>query len=295
MSSSPILSRQNSPVALRSARAFRRRYRTAKLWHAARLGGGVSIAVVGVLLALVERSTSNYVAAVAAAWVVLSRMVFTVREKEAQRQGAQAQEVFDTVAFTLPWRDSLVGAPPATEDLRDWGRRQKEDGLRDWYSDAPAQHPLDVLITQRATLQWAGRDHRDYARVVRGAALLVLGATVVIAVVSNMEVGEYLLRLGLPVMPAVLDMLDVANRNKHLSETRGALAARADGLYQRARVTGHPPTSGEVRDLQDGLYVSRCSMGVPGWLYRLTRKRRQGNMEQVTFEQARALPAALRR
>lgn len=293
MSHSPIRDRQNTADALKVARAFHGRYRAAKLWHAARLGGGVTIGVLGLLLALIERSTSDYVAAVAAGWLVLSRLVFIVQERQAQMDGARAQEVFDTNVFELPWRTSLVGAHPDPEDLNDWAGRQPENNLRDWYSDAPAVHPVDVLISQRATLKWAKKDHSDYARYLRFGAYIVFGATIVTGLVASMGLGEYLLRLGLPAMPAVLDMVDVANDNRSLGKSRGVLAERADALYNRARVGGAVPAVTEARDLQDGIFVSRTNMGVPGWFYSLTRERRQRNMEQVTLEQARALPVHL--
>jgi hypothetical protein len=57
------------------------------------------------------------------------------------------------------------------------------------------------------------------------------------------------------------------------------------------------PFRGSVHDcrgLQHELYASRRVVGVPDWFYRLTRERRQRNMQDVAREQAQRVPAALR-
>jgi hypothetical protein len=50
----------------------------------------------------------------------------------------------------------------------------------------------------------------------------------------------------------------------------------------------------ECRGLQDEIYATRRVLGVPDWFYRLTRKRRQRNMQDVATEQVQRLPATLR-
>ena len=48
------------------------------------------------------------------------------------------------------------------------------------------------------------------------------------------------------------------------------------------------------RGLQDEIYASRRVVAVPDWFYRVTRERRQRNMQDAAREQAQRLPAALR-
>lgn len=289
-----IPAQQNKPAAVRAGCAFQGRYITAKRWHALRVGVGLLIGTLGVLLTLVERSVGDYVGAAGAVWIVLSRTLFQRLEQRAQREGADAHELFDTEVLELPPNPTLSGPPPAIEDLRDWGAGQDEAGLRAWYPDVPAQHPLGALICQRASLKWAATDHHRYAVMARFAAIAILVSTVVIAVAMQLEVGEYLLRLGLPVMPAVLDLFDVASDSETVGERRGHLAVRTNELYDEAQRTGSPPGVQAVRDLQDGMYVSRCSLGVPQWVYKLSREQREANMAVVTGEQVAGLPVHLR-
>ncbi|HEY2333662.1 MAG TPA: S-4TM family putative pore-forming effector [Solirubrobacterales bacterium] len=296
MTATSIFERQNDPEALGLARAFRRRYAVARRWRLLRVGVGLLIGTVGVLLALLEPSTEEYVSAIAAAWLVFGRTVLDGYEERQRRCGALAQELFDTRVFDLPWSPSSVGSQPAPEDVRNWARRQGDEGLRDWYADArPARAPVDVLLSQRAIITWARQDHVTYAHLLRWAAGIAFTVTVVIGLVLGLSLGEYLLRLGVPVLPACLDVLDIAKANAQVASTKKRLERRADVLLVRARTSETPPTIAECRELQDGIYATRLLPGVPSWMYAITRGERQRNMEETVGHQASTLPAALRR
>jgi hypothetical protein len=195
----------------------------------------------------------------------------------------------------LPWNAAKAGPAPAPEDLCNWGERQAETEVRDWYPDVrPVQHPLDVLLCQRASVTWARQDHGTYAQVLRWGVGVTLVLTVALGLILGLDLSEYLLRLGVPVLPAALDVLDIATANAALAGSRGRLQLEADGLYERARDAGLPPSVHECRGLQDEIYATRRVLGVPDWFYRLTRERRQRNMQDVASEQVQRLPAALR-
>lgn len=290
-----IFERQNEPDVLGLARAFRRRYVIARRWRLLRMGVGLVIGTAGVLLALLEPSTEDYVSATAAAWVVFGRAVLDRYEQRQRRCGAVSQELFDTEVFELPWSPSAVGKRPAPEDVRNWAQGQSEKGLHNWYADArPARPPVDVLLCQRSTITWARQDHTTYAHVLWWATGLALGATLVIGVVLDLSLGEYLLRLGVPVLPACLDVLDIAKTNSQVADTKSRLEQQADMLLTRAHSTATPPTIAECRELQDGVYTTRLLPGVPNWMYAFTRGRRQQNMEDTVAHQVSALPATMR-
>jgi hypothetical protein len=296
LTATSIFERQNDPEVLGLARAFRRRYAVARRWRLLRVGVGLLIGTVGVLLALLEPSTEEYVSAIAAAWLVFGRTVLDGYEERQRRRGALVQELFDTRVFDLPWNPSAVGSQPAPEDVRNWARRQGDEGLHDWYADThPAQHPVDVLLCQRAIITWARQDHATYAHLLRWAAGVAFVATVVIGLVLGLSLGEYLLRLGVPVLPACLDVLDIAKANAQVASTKKRLERRADVLLERARTSETPPKIAECRELQDGIYATRLLPGVPSWIYSVTRESRQQNMEEIVVRQALTLPPALHR
>lgn len=291
-----IFERQNEPQALDLAKAFRRRYAVARRWRLLRVGTGFLIGTVGALLALLEPSTEEYVSAIAAAWIVFGRTVLDWYEQRQRCCGALAQELFDTQIFELPWNSSAVGSRPAPEDVRNWTRGQSDEGLHDWYADTgPAQHPVDVLLSQRSAITWARQDHTTYAHLLRWAVGATFIATLVTGMALGLSLGEYLLRLGVPVLPACLDVLDIAKANAQVARTKSRLERQADVLLARARTTETPPTIAECRELQDGIYATRLLPGVPNWIYAITHGNRQQNMEDIVGHQALALPAALRR
>ncbi|MBS1891563.1 MAG: hypothetical protein JST59_09730 [Actinobacteria bacterium] len=295
MTASSISERQNEPEALAFARAFRRRYAVARRWRLLRVGVGLLIGTVGVFLALLVPSTEEYVSAIAAAWLVFGRTVLDGCEERQRRCGTLAQELFDTRVFELPWNTSAVGARPAPEDVRNWGRGRDDEGLRDWYPDArPARHPLDVLLCQRSIITWARQDHATYTDLLRWGAGLAFLATIVLGVVLGLSLGEYLLRLGVPVLPACLDVLDIAKANAQVARSKRRLEQRADLLLEGARTSGTMPTIAECRELQDEIYATRLMPGVPSWMYAVTRGERQQNMEDVVRSQVATLPAMVR-
>lgn len=290
-----IAERQNGAGMLRAARAFRRRYAIARRWRALRLGVGILIGTAGVLVVLVNESASQYVAASAAAWLALSRTVLLGLERRQQDAGARAQEVFDVGVFGLPWASALAGDRPAPEDLRNWGERQDAGEVRDWYPDVrPAQHPIDTLLCQRASLAWARQDHAAYSTTLRWAVGAGFTLTAILGLLLDLSLADYLLFLGLPILPAALEVLEVADENTELAESRGRLQRRTDLLFDDACNAGTSPSAADCREIQNGVYWSRRLAGVPGWFHRLTKQRRQRNMGEAAREQVERLPASLR-
>ena len=209
---------------------------------------------------------------------------------------APSHRSYSTVTYSsFPGIRAPVGAQPAPEDVRNWGRGRDDEGLRDWYADArPARHPLDVLLCQRSIITWARQDHATYADLLRWTAGIAFVATIVLGVVLGLSLGEYLLRLGLPALPACLDVLDIAKGNARVASTKTRLEQRANFLLERACTTGTLPTVVECRELQDGIFATRLLPGVPSWMYEITRGERQLNMEDAVAQQVSQLPAGLR-
>lgn len=154
----------------------------------------------------------------------------------------------------MPWNPSAVGARPAPEDVRIWGRGQSEEDLRDWYPDArPARHPVDVLLCQRSIITWARQDHTTYAHLLRWVVGVAYIGSLIIGLALDLSLGEYLLRLGVPVLPAGLDVLDIATANSQVAAAKRRRENQADALLTRARTNAVPPTTADCRELQDGV------------------------------------------
>lgn len=290
-----IPERQNEAGALRTARAFRRRYALAGRWRVLRVAVSLILGTAGVVLSAAVHETTDYVAAAAGLWILLSRTILSSQEQAEQDRGALAQEMFDTRVFDLPWSTLVCGSPPGPEDIRCWGERQSGDGLRDWYPDVAAvQRPVDVVICQRSSVTWARQDHATYARVLRVAVAAGFAATIIGGVAFDLTLGEYLLHLGLPVLPAAIDVLEMAGASSELSQRRGLIELRTNDLLEQASSHAALPTVGDVRLVQDAVFAARRLGRVPQWFYKLTRERRERNMRDAAQELIDGLPAALR-
>jgi hypothetical protein len=287
--------RQNEAIPLAAARAFRRRYTISGRWRSLRVTAGFLIGTFGVLAALIVPATADYISAAAAAWIVISRALLQPAEQRERQRAASAQELFDTTVFNLPWSRSVTGAQPAVQDIRTWGRHQTEDGVRDWYPDTrPAKHPADVLLCQRATITWARQDHALYARVLRAGVLAAFVTTLIVGVVLGLSLGDYLLRLGVPILPAGLDVLDMATGNAQLASDKVHLEAEASAMLTHAKLTGELPELRTCRELQNGIYATRLKPGVPQWIYRATRADREADMGAATQIDVGTLPGTLK-
>lgn len=143
----------------------------------------------------------------------------------------------------MPWSPGALGARPAPEDVRNWGRGESAEGLRDWYPDArPARRPVDVLLCQRSIVTWARQDHATYADFLRWSAGAIFGVTLILGVSLDLTLGEYLLRLGIPVLPGCLDVLDITKANAQVA--KGEEPARRSSQ----RAVGEGPRDGNRAD-----------------------------------------------
>lgn len=286
--SASIFQRQSTPEALGYTRAFRRRYNSARCWRRVRVGVAVLLGTAGVLLALMEPATNEYVAALAAAWLVVGRLWLEPVERKERRCGAIAQKVFDTNVFKLPWSSGLVGDRPAPEDVLNWGRDEDQDGLSDWYSDTgSARHPVDVLISQRSILTWARQDHQEHAMLLKMGVAIAFAVTVVVGLALQLSMGEYLLRLGFPVLPGVAGHLRHRHRPSAGGQGKGAPREDCQPTARSGHHAGAVAHGGRVPSSAGRIYSTRLQPGVPNYMYKRNRPDREQNMDQVVADQVR--------
>lgn len=130
--------------------------------------------------------------------------------------------------------------------------------------------------------------------MLRAGVLAAFVATLIIGVALDLSLGDYLLRLGLPILPAGLDVLDMATGNAQLAADKLHLEAEADDLLTRCITARELPPRRACRDLQNGIYATRLKPGVPQWIYRLTRADREDDMGAATRIDVRRLPGPLK-
>lgn len=273
-----VAERQNTDDALLFLAATQRRYALARRWRSVRIDVALLFAVAGPVVAHAADEATAYVAAAAAVWTLVSR-VLTAAEAHARGQAVRAQERFDTYVFGLEWNSGSLGSMPSREDLCDWAQEQRS-ASRDWYPPvaARAPSPIDVLLCQRSSVNWSRRDHQVMRLLALVVPAVLLVGSLAYAAGSDLSLGDYLLQWGLPLLPGALDVIDVAVGNHQLVSRKQQLEEQIDGLLERFRAGVDPARLADCRAVQDRVVETRLLPGVPGWWYRLTREKRERAM-----------------
>lgn len=284
--------RQNDDNATLYARAMGCRYARAKQWRGLRIYVAIGMGLAGPLVGLLAENASPYLGAAAGLWALVGRGLAMV-ERHYRRQGQQAQECFDTHVFELPWNSALARRP-SREDLIDWASTNQTKSV-DWYPPEVARlpRPLDALLCQRASANWARRDHERYRVLVAGVGVVMLVISVIIGVLAGMSLGEYLIKLALPLLPALLEIIEIADQNAQLAVAKSNIETRIDELIATAAATGQVPSEQSSRAAQDELFATRGVAAVPEWWYSRTRDRREAAMVEAAEACTESLLAAL--
>lgn len=287
--SQPITARQNEPQHLTRLLAYSHEYWVAQIWHSLRVSVTLILALASPLILIFLPHLSDLLAASAGAWLVIGRTVFTALEDGHHAEAVRIQELYDTRLFQLPWNAALAGREPAPEDVELAASGIKSSArYRDWY-DVDLRGlawPADVLLCQRQSAIWSRRDHRAYAfaLAIAGAGWFAVG--LIVAIVRDMTVGDYLVKLFLPSAPAYLDAVDLALSHWRHSAARRALEEDISDLWAGHDSNPEIPTAEDCRRIQDRAFtLRRHGPRVPDWFYRLRRPA----MARSTAAGARAL------
>lgn len=275
---------QNKDANLRLVLAQRRLYSRAKVWATVR-GVGVGIVAIGApILTAIIPEAAVWVAAFAAVWFALNRLLFSALERYFATRGATAQEQFDTAVFGMPMiavRDPRLLPEEIRRLTGDRVRRKKaysDESLKGWY---PIRTEVDggvaIAISQRANLAYS------QTLLARNSALwlilLLMWAAVAIGigVANGFDLLTFLLVVAIPTLPPILDAVDEALRARAAGKERRAMANEIQDAIDAEGTASIPPD--RLLAWQFQLFaLRRDSPLVPDWLYWLLRPRTEDEM-----------------
>jgi len=286
-----IAVRQRSPEAVELLRAFRHAYATAKHWHAARLAGTVAVALAAPVVIIFAPSLEHPLGAIGGLWVLAARLVLRPAQERATRFAVAVQEMFDQqVLGLLP---TTAPRPPAYEQIHQQARHCAGDPDSGWYSVQPHVAPAAAaLIAQRSGAVWSRRLHREWAILLGALATGWTILTIVVATIRGATVGQFLIAVLLPMLPALLDATDLGQAHWHAAAERSELEATLDRrLDQAAQASLSAPE--DLRAVQDEINRQRVTQPpVPDWYYRLRRSSYETSMRAAADRLAQRLDAA---
>jgi hypothetical protein len=205
------------------------------------------------------------------------------------------QELFDCELFGIGWNGALAGRRPAPEEIHDWAEKQGENGLRGWYADVSLARPLlDALLCQRSSVVWGRRNHEIYSLVVVTLGIAWLIFELALGVLLELSISQFLVRLFLPSLPALLLAGDIYDVHRAQAMEKAVLESRIDEVWESSLSTGRTPERGTIRQIQDRVFELRLGPRPPTALYRRRRQRDQAAMEAAVEERVGELPASLR-
>jgi hypothetical protein len=281
--SARITQRQDSPEHLQRLLAYSYHYRVAHRWRRARALGTFVLAAAGPILSLFIPATSDVVAAISAGWLVLGRTLLNEMERRSTLEAVRVQEMYDNSLFYLPWNTALVGRRPSPDDVAAAARHIKDDtAYRKWYSIelGNTPWPADVLLCQRQSMVWGRQDHQAY-----GSAIFIAGVTwflvgVVVALVHDLSLAEYLIKIFLPSAPAFLDSVELARSHRQQSANRQQVEDKINDLWEAGQIRPELLTAAACREIQDSAYLlRRDGPRVPHLFYRLRKKSSEANTQ----------------
>ncbi len=288
---------QNRARSIGIATAFGRRYELAQRWRGLLVGMALALPLVGSVLVFADSELAVAVGAIAGAWSVLGRFGVSTVESDLRRDGARAQECFDCLLFKMEWSPAIAGLKPAPEEIHDWAGKRGSDDRHNWYPDTSAAiWPMDVLICQRASIVWGRRNHDRYAYIAAGLAAALFLLTVVVGILADLTLSEYLVRLGLPALPAFLVASDFYSQHQEQALLKSQLEQAAEEAWQQAVADEIPISIDRCRELQDAIFESRAKgVPIPKWYYKLRLHRDEPAMREAAATKIGELPIALRR
>lgn len=273
---------QNSEQALRLLGAQRSLYSGAKSVRFVRLIGSVVLAGVAPVIVLFDPSPRIWFTVVGAIWAVLAAAILKPKERNLIGDAARAQEEFDTEVLGIPWNDSLVGSKLAHEVVFQAAAKVDIEAstLKNWYV---SRDDIDIvgyaLLCQRANIVWDKDNRRTYAWTVCILTVSIVVLQLVLALVKDMSVKDWLLMLVIPSLSAIIYGFEVTRSHFEMSMSRKDDARRVEAAIE-SHISNRVTTSSElVRTIQDSIYRGRTSDAlIPDRWHMWTRKKDEAAM-----------------
>ncbi|MBT2555471.1 hypothetical protein J7I89_21230 [Arthrobacter sp. ISL-5] len=266
--SDELLERQDERGALELLLAQRRIFGIAKWIRRVRIGGALTITLLGPVVTTLDVLTDNLVGSLAGIWVVLS-LLLSPWESLLIVRAARILEQFECIVFGLPWNQAL-GQKVAPEHISDrlggFEKAIKRHKLQGWYEIRPGlPGPMAVLLAQRIACVYSQRIHTVYYIVTAMLGAISLSAILLIAVLKGMSLGDFLAGIALPIIPGVIALNEVIRGNATAARQRQVLGDALDEQAQSRAVT-----ETRLRTNQDAQYQIRSSAPpLPEPIYKL--------------------------
>jgi hypothetical protein len=277
-----IPTRQNDDAYLRYLKAARSFYSDGKRLLGIQMTLTIGVPITGVLIGLLtaDPTVKAIVAALSLTIAILDASVFDRALKKTVAKGARAQEKFDCELMGMSWDGFTVGAALDPEDIHQAAKRysfkHSDASIRDWYPPIVGTVPLHYarIVCQRTNLWYDSTLRQYYGRTVLGLAIGAFVALLVVSLVGQISLADFVLVVLAPASPLLGWSVREFFRQRDTVLGQNEVRKHADALWSRVKTTGCDVAECDTqsRQFQDAIF-SRRSTGplIFDWVYSLRR------------------------
>lgn len=266
----PIVEQQNTQPYQLLLAAQRRLYANVKRSHNRRLLAVIALSVLTLIIGGLWPEARSVVGGIAALVLGAVVLVAELREQRTTAVAASIQEEFDTGLFQLGWHGFLADHPHQ-RDISRAALGANYDGLPNWYEPralSELTRPLDVLVCQRANLDYGVALHRSYAAVLSGGLLAAVGIAIGVAIALEYSGWTLLFGLIAPLTPPAAAVAREIYGHLDSARKKSSAQAKVAELWRRALDDPNSVDDSECRRAQDCILGYRQSNArVPDWFY----------------------------
>lgn len=279
-----IIQKQNELKFIQLLKAQRRSYTIAKQCSIVEYLVIMVSIVVSVLLLLFPTSVHQSYVIIISGLLIVASILFDGFMKNKTFSAAKIQEEFDNDLFMLDWNDLLCESKVENEEIIRLAKREKEEGLKDWYSKeilSSLPHEIAVLFCQKTNVYW-DKDLRKKFRCL--LYVILFGYYIIVAIIAFCKHIDFD-TLCLAILPSVtfLKYIILLIKSQSLIITKKEnIIRKINNLFNVYRDIKEIPSNINLRELQNAIYTLRTNTSkVPNWFYRFYR-----NLNEETIDES---------
>lgn len=241
--------------------------------------GTVALAVASPIVVLNFPSAGKWLGALAGGWIFASRTFLAWLEDRSVEDARRAQEEFDCEVLGIPPNPAIPSGISLEKVVAAAERYRKPERLRAWYpTETLTDGPRDAMICQRSSVAWGQRMHTEYLVLVAFLAVGVAAGGAGVGIAEDLKLEDYLVAILLPSLPALLDIVDLAQSHLRAAVVKGDLERQMTELLSRDGTIDEKV----CRAFQDRIFIQRGADPVVAELYyKVRRKAYERHMKEA--------------
>lgn len=258
--------RQDEEAQLKLLRARTRTYTIATRLMVLQLCLTVLVPVVGALWGAADPQMRPFFTLLALMVLLLDPLWIDRQYKATLKRAAKIAEQFDCTVLEIGWNPFVVGDRVDAEDIHRAATKYKaghdDSRLTGWYPRAAGGVPLHLarFICQRTNLRYDSELRGHYASILAGLAVIVAAIVVVLGMVQQLTLQEWVLNIAL-LSPLLSWSIREFYRQRDTAEQQQDLMKSAQKLWERC-LEGEATEDDAIfkaREFQDAIYARRVS------------------------------------